>query len=192
MIKNLFLVLILVMILFSCSPKKSNFQTDELIGVWSGILFQTESKYDSIIITPIDQPKEALLYKNGEKTNYPLILKDTDLKFKGSSGLRFDATISTINQTLTGVLTNDLWAQNLNFEKNGNKWVSKIHKPEIIDTDYRVYLVFYRDSVGDLQAKIQSNKENRKLHFTIKSVSVNRNNIDFKITAAIQGEVTQR
>ena len=183
MIKNLFLVLILVMILFSCSPKKSNFQTDELIGVWSGILFQTESKYDSIIITPIDQPKEALLYKNGEKTNYPLILKDTDLKFKGSSGLRFDATISTINQTLTGVLTNDLWAQNLNFEKNDNKWVSKIHKPEIIDTDYRVYLVFYRDSVGDLQAKIQSNKENRKLHFTIKSVSVNRNNIDFKITA---------
>lgn len=45
-----------------------------------------------------------------------------------------------------------------------------------------VYLEFYRDSVGSIQAKIQSNKENRKLHFTIEKVLVDGNDIDFKIT----------
>lgn len=180
--KTLFLILIIQITLFSCSTKKSNFQTDELIGVWSGLLFQTESKYDSIIIAPTKNPTEATLYKNNKKTTYPIIINRDELKFKGSSGLRFDASLSNNNQTLNGTLTNDLWVQSLNFEKNENKWVSKIPKPEIIDTDYMVYLEFYQDTIGKIQAKIQSNKENRELHFIIEEVIIDGNNIDFEIS----------
>lgn len=179
--KILFLVLIFQIALFSCSTEKSNFQTDELIGVWSGLLFQTESKYDSIIITPTNNPTEAILYKNNKKTTYPIILNGDELKFKGTSGLRFDGFMIN-NQTLFGSLTDNLWAQSLRFEKVQNQWISKIEKPEIIDTDYIVFLEFYRDDKDSLQAKIQSNKENRKLHFTIEKVLVDGNNIDFKIT----------
>ncbi len=180
--KTFFLVLIFQISLFSCSTKKPNFQTDELIGVWSGLLFQTESKYDSIIITSTNNPTEAVLYKNNKKTTYPIILKRNELKFKGLSGLRFDASLSNNNQTLNGILTNDLWAQSLSFKKNENKWVSKIHKPEIIDTDYMVYLEFYQDTIGSIQAKIKSNKENRELHFIIEEIIIDGNDIDFDIS----------
>lgn len=180
--KNLLLLLIFHILFFSCSEKKSNFQKDELIGVWSGLLFQTESKYDSIIIKPTNQPKEALLFKNGKEIAYPLTINGKTLEFKGVSGLRFDAILSDNRQTLNAILTNDLWAQSLNFEKVRNTWISKIYKPEIIDTDYIVYLEFYRDIAGSIQANIQSNKENRKLHFTIEEVLIDGNDIDFKIT----------
>ncbi|MGS2762051.1 serine hydrolase domain-containing protein [Sinomicrobium sp. M5D2P9] len=177
-----FLALLLAVVLSCCSAEKSNFQTDELIGVWSGLLFQTEAKFDSLIILPANNPTEARLYKNSEKTAYPVLQKRENLSFKGSSNLRFDAFLSDDDKILNGVLTNDLWAQDLNFEKKGDAWISKVHKPEIIDTDYIVYLEFYKDSDGNLQARIQSNKENRELHFTIEEVLIEENNIDFRIT----------
>ncbi|WP_445456537.1 serine hydrolase domain-containing protein [Flavobacterium sp. HNIBRBA15423] len=180
-IKQLFVLLFLV--LFSaCSNQKSNFQTDELIGVWSGLLFQTESEYDSLMISPANSPTEIHLYKDTKKTTYPLLSMGRNLNFKDDSGLRFDAFLSDDNKIINGVLTNNLWVQSLNFEKKEDTWVSKIHKPEIIDTDYIVYLEFYKDSTGKVQANIQSNKENRKLHFTIDEVLIKENHIDFKIT----------
>lgn len=115
--KNVILLLIVQIIFFSCSEKESNFQKEELIGVWSGLLFQTESKYDSIIIKPASQPKEAILFKNGKQTIYPLTLKEKTFEFKGDSGLRFDAVISNNEQALNAILTNDLWAQSLSFKK---------------------------------------------------------------------------
>ena len=62
------------------------------------------------------------------------------------------------SQNLNAVLTNDLWSQSLTFSKTDDNWISNIQKPEIIDTDYTVYLEFCEDSLGILQAKIQSNK----------------------------------
>ncbi|MEM9078831.1 MAG: serine hydrolase [Bacteroidota bacterium] len=180
--KNLLLVLMVQAIFFSCSEKSPNFQDEKLIGVWSGLLFQTKSKYDSIIVMPGYQPKKAFLFKNGKQSVYPLTLKGNTIEFKGDSGLRFDAVLSENKQKINAILTHDLWAQSLSFEKIKNKWISKIRKPEVIDTDYMVYLEFYRDSAGVVQAKIQSNKENRKLHFTIKKVILDGNTIDFKIT----------
>ncbi len=179
--KNI-LLLTLIILSISCSTDKPNFQTDELIGVWSGLLFQTESKYDSIILSPVDLPDRAVLYKNGEETTYPLNLEGTRLHFKGPSGLRLDALLSDNDQAPNGVLTDDLWVQSLDFKQADDRWVSKVRKPEIIDTDYMVYLEFYKDSVGVIQANIQSNKENRKLHFLIEEVLIDGSNIDFKIT----------
>ncbi|SMD37154.1 CubicO group peptidase, beta-lactamase class C family [Reichenbachiella faecimaris] len=170
------------LVIFSCTEKSESFNTDELIGVWSGLLFQTESKYDSIVVFPAELPTEAILFYDGEKKLYPLVLNSQTLEFKGSSGLRFDAILPENSQTLKGIITNDLWAQSLTFEKVKDKWVSKMYKPEIIDTDYIVYLEFYKDSPGVVQANIQSNKENRKLHFTIKEVLIDGTNIDFEIT----------
>lgn len=165
-----------------CSTKKSNLRTDELIGVWSGVLFQTESEYDSLMILPANNPVELQFYKDAKKTTYPLLSMGRNLNFKDDSGLRFDAFLSDDNKIVNGVLTNNLWVQSLNFEKREDTWVSKIHKPEIIDTDYTVYLEFYKDSLGTLQANIQSNKENRELHFKIDGVLIEGNQIDFKIT----------
>ncbi len=182
MTKKLFIVPLLAILFSFCSPKKSKFETDELIGVWSGLLFQTESKYDSLILSPANDPNEARLYSKGTETIHRIIKKGTNLSFKGPSGLRFDAFLSNDSKTLHGVLTHDLWAQSLDFENMGNQWVTKIHKPEIIDTDYIVYLEFYKDSIGKVQANIQSNKENRELHFTIDEVLIVGNHIDFNIT----------
>ena len=63
-----------------------------------------------------------------------------------------------------------------------DRWVATSTKPEIIDTDYTLFLDFYKDSHGTLQARIQSNKENRTLHFTIDSVLIDDHQIDFKIS----------
>ncbi|AEM70748.1 beta-lactamase [Allomuricauda ruestringensis DSM 13258] len=182
MTKKLFIVPLLAILFSFCSPKKSKFETDELIGVWSGLLFQTESKYDSLVLSPANDPIEARLYSKGKETVHHIIKKGTDLNFKDSSGFRFDAFLSHNEKTLHGVLTHDLWAQSLDFENLGNQWVTKIHKPEMIDTDYIVYLEFHQDSTGKVQANIQSNKENRELHFTIDEVLIEGNHIDFKIT----------
>ena len=177
------LVILLIQFAFlSCSHEREKRQNDELIGVWSGTLFQTVSAYDSIVIAPIDQPTEALLYKNGEKEIYPLTLSKNKMAFKGSAGLRFDAVKPEGGQAPIATLTNNLWAQSLDFKRVGDKWVSTIRKPEIIDTDYQLYLEFYSDSIGEMQANIQSNKENRELHFTIEKVTVDGSNIDFEIT----------
>ncbi len=180
--KIIILLFIPLTTLSSCSEKETSFQKKELIGVWSGLLFQTESKYDSIILKPANQPKEAILFKNGIQTVYPLTSKKETLEFKGDSGFRFDGVLSKNKQNLNAVLTNDLWARSLNFKKKQNQWISRIEKPEIIDTDYKVYLEFYFDSLETLQAKIQSNKENRKSHFTIEEVWIDGNDINFKIT----------
>ncbi|TPN81691.1 serine hydrolase domain-containing protein [Aquimarina algicola] len=180
--KHLLLLFIVQIFFYSCAEKSPNFKKEELIGVWSGLLFQTESYYDSIILKPTDQPREAFLFKNGKQFDYSLVLNGNTLQFEGDSGLRFDAVQSEDKQELHAVLTDDLWAQSLDFEKVEDRWISKIHKHEIIDTDYKVYLEFYRDSIGDIQAKIQSNKENRNLHFTIKKVIFDGNDIDFEIT----------
>lgn len=177
------IIIIVLIFLPSCKNKPASFDTEELIGVWSGLLFQTESKHDSIVLKPVKSPQTAFLYKNGKSDTFKLEHKDNIVSFKGISGLRFDAAFSNNTQSLYGVITENLWSQSLLFLKSENNWVAKIIKPEIIDTDYTVYLEFYRDLRGNLQAKIQSNKENRKLHFTIKKVSVTGTNIDFKITA---------
>lgn len=174
--------LITILIFFSCHQKEADFEKEELIGVWSGLLFQTEAKFDSIILQPTTMPQKALLYKNGREKSYPLTHKDNYLSFKSEGGLRFDATYSNDSPKLYGVITSDLWSQSLTFSKTNDQWVAIIQKPEIIDTDYIVYLEFYEDSLGILQAKIQSNKENRKLHFEIDSVKITGNQIDFDIT----------
>ena len=179
---KIYQIIIVLMFFTSCANKPASFDTEELIGVWSGILFQTETKYDSIILKPTISPQNALLYKNGKYKTFKLEQKDNNLTFKGNSGLRFDAAFPNNTQSLYGVITENLWSQSLQFLKSENKWVAEIIKPEIIDTDYIVYLEFYRDSVGNLQAKIQSNKENRKLHFTIDKVLIDGNDINFKIT----------
>ena len=182
MIKKCYIIPLLAVLFSFCSPKKAQFETNELIGVWSGILFQTESTYDSLILLPANAPIEARLYSKGKKTVHHINRKGTNLSFKGPSGLRFDALLSNDSKALHGVLTHDLWAQSLDFENTDDHWVAKIHKPEIIDTDYLVYLEFYKDSAGTVQANIQSNKENRKLHFAIDEVLIEGNHIDFKIT----------
>ncbi len=180
---KIYQIIIVVIFFSSCKNKTKSFDTEELIGVWSGLLFQTETKHDSIVLKPVKSPQIAFLYKNGKSDTFKLEQKDNDVSFKGISGVRFDASFSNNTESLYGVITENLWSQSLLFHKSENNWVANIIKPEIIDTDYTVYLEFYRDSLGNLQAKIQSNKENRKLHFSIKKVSVNGNNIDFKITA---------
>ncbi len=154
----------------------------ELIGVWSGLLFQTESKYDSIAVFPADDPNSVILFKNGEESHYELEEFEDHYRFRGEGGLRFDSKIEDNSANFFGVLTYNLWSQGLVFTQKGNRWVSEIVKHEIIDTDYNVYLEFYEDSTGQLQANIQSNKENRELHFTIKSLQVNNNSISFDIT----------
>ncbi|MEL6976368.1 MAG: serine hydrolase, partial [Bacteroidota bacterium] len=175
-------LLIAIPLLFSCGDKKTNFNQKELIGVWSGLLFQTETKYDSIVLQPADKPQNATLYKNGNEKSFELSTRNKHLFFRTGDGLRFDATEFNTSQNLNAVLTHDLWSQGLTFSKRDDSWVARIPKPEIIDTDYTVFLEFYEDTLGTLQAKIQSNKENRKLHFVIDSVKINGNDIDFDIT----------
>jgi CubicO group peptidase (beta-lactamase class C family) len=177
-----YIIPIAILLLFSCSNKKSGFDRSELLGVWSGLLFQTNTKYDSITLLPGKKPETVTLYKNGKGEHYALKNVSNNLSFRTDDGLRFDATYVPNSPNLYGVITNDLWSQGLSFSKAGNKWVSDIQKPEIIDTDYTVYLEFYEDSLGILQAKIQSNKENRALHFEIDAVRLDGNDIDFDIT----------
>ena len=173
---------LLSFLFFSCGEKPLNIDKAELIGVWSGLLFQTEAKYDSIVLLPSQKPEEAILHKNGKVLSYHLKNVGNRLSFRADGGLRFDATYTNNSQNLYGVITDDLWSQGLQFSRSGNKWISEIPKPEIIDTDYFVFLEFYEDSLGVLQAKIQSNKENRALHFKIDSVILESNEIDFDIT----------
>jgi len=182
MYKIVILFLISQLLLTACAENKANFQTDELIGVWSGVLFQTETVFDQIKLAPLNHPTKAILYKNGKEFMYPLTCSDGALTFKNDSALRFDARYFGEEKTLHGMLTHNLWAQSLKFKKDENYWFSKINKPEFIDTDYLVYLEFYRDAVGKIQAKIQSNKENREDHFFIEQVSFNTSDIDFKIS----------
>ena len=177
-----FLIPIIPFLLFSFNNKEPDFSESELIGVWSGLLFQTETKYDSIALLPIQKPDQAILYKNGKASSYQMKNMIDSLSFRADHGLRFDATYINNSKNLFGVITNDLWSQGLTFSKSGEKWISDIPKPEIIDTDYTVYLEFYKDSLGVVQAKIQSNKENRELHFLIDSVKINGNDINFDIT----------
>lgn len=177
-----YIITIAILLLFSCSKKQFSFDKKELIGVWSGLLFQTETKYDSLVLTPILKPEKAILFKNGKSESHTLKNINNSISFSVDGGLRFDASYVNNSPNLFGVITNDLWSQGLSFSKSGNKWVSEIPKPEIIDTDYRVYLEFYEDKEGILQARIQSNKENRTLHFKINSVRIDNNNINFDIT----------
>ena len=179
---KIWLISLMMVFLLSCDKKKANFDKAELIGVWSGLLFQTESEYDSIALVPIQNPAKAILYKNGNEKSYELNSVNNHLSFKTGDGLRFDATYLNNSPNHYGVITNDLWNQGLNFSKSGNKWISEIQKPEIIDTDYTVFLEFYEDTLGVLQAKIQSNKENRALHFKIDSVTLDGKDISFDIT----------
>jgi len=177
-----YLILITILLLCSCNNKKADFDKAELIGVWSGLLFQTQTKYDSIALLPIQNPEKAILYKNGKEKSYQLKSMSNSISFLTDKGLRFDATSPNNSSNLFGVITNNLWSQSLIFSKSDNRWISYIQKPEIIDTDYQVYLEFYEDSLRTLQAKIQSNKENRELHFEIDSVRLDGHDIDFKIT----------
>jgi CubicO group peptidase (beta-lactamase class C family) len=177
-----YIIPIVILLLFSCNNRKSDFDESELIGVWSGLLFQTEAKFDSIALSPIQKPEKAVLYKNGKEQYFQLKNTINSLTFSTDDGLRFDATYVENSPNLYGVITNNLWSQGLSFSKSADKWVSEIPKPEIIDTDYTVYLEFYEDTLGIIQAKIQSNKENRALHFEIDAVRLDGNDIDFDIT----------
>lgn len=152
--KPICLVLITLLI-SSCAKKDLKVDETKLKGVWSGLLFQTEAKFDSITLQPVVKPEKATLYKNGKETSYPLNKEGNYLSIGPVEGLRFDATYTKDSPNLYGVITNDLWCQSLTFTKSNNKWVANIQKPEIIDTDYTVYLEFYEDSLGILQAKIQ-------------------------------------
>ncbi|HAS43823.1 MAG TPA: serine hydrolase [Microscillaceae bacterium] len=180
--------LIILSVFISCTQTKptneesTSLPTNPLFGVWSGLLFQTQSPYDSLILRPKSSPQEALLYKNGKAASYPLVQKNKHFGFKGKGGLRFDATLAKGKSSLLGLITNNLWVQSLDFRQRDNQWVAKIVKPEIIDTDYQVYLAFYEDNLGRLQTRIQSNKENRRLHFTIDSTFIEGNNIRFSIS----------
>ncbi|OJJ23939.1 hypothetical protein BKI52_06200 [marine bacterium AO1-C] len=183
------LTLIAILSVFiSCAQTKStteentSSQTNPLIGVWSGLLFQTQSPYDSLIVRPKASPQEALLYKNGKAVSYRLEQKNKHFGFKGTGGLRFDAVLNEKKNNIKGLITNNLWVQSLDFQQHNNQWIAKIVKPEIIDTDYQVYLEFYEDSLGHLQANIQSNKENRRLHFSIDSTFIDGTNIRFSIS----------
>ena len=147
-----------------------------------GLLFQTEAKYDSMVLAPVVAPQLATLYKNGKGESFKLSNSDNYLFFKTEDGKRFDATYADGSQNLYAVLTDELWSRGLIFSRVDDKWVSDVQKPEIIDTDYTVYLEFYKDSLDIVQAKIQSNKENRKLHFEIDSVRIDGREIDFDIT----------
>ncbi len=167
----------------SCSVKRKSIEANDLIGVWSGILFQTESAYDSIIVQPATAPNEAIFFKDSIQKIIPLTQEKGRLFGRDTTGLRFDALLTNNSNGLEGIITNDLWVQNLGFKRLNNQWHSKIIKPEIIDTDYKVYLEFFKDSLGVLNAKIQSNKENRKLHFTIEEVHLQGDTINFKITS---------
>lgn len=177
-----FPILLTILLLSSCHNERADWEREELIGVWSGLLFQTEASYDSIFLQPVVRPEKATLYKNGKEKSLELTYKNNYLSGKSEGGLRFDATYLPDSPTLYGVITNDLWSQSLIFAKTDEKWVSDIQKPEIIDTDYTVFLEFYEDDLGILQAKIQSNKENRKLHFEIDSVIITGQYIGFDIT----------
>ena len=179
---NTTLILITLSFFFSCALKVPTNDKNPLIGVWSGLLFQTTSKYDSIIVRPASLPKEALLYKSGKAAAYPLIQNNDCMGFKGKKGLRLDASLVNNAQALVGVITDNLWVQSLEFQKQNNQWIAKIVKPEIIDTDYKVYLEFYEDSLGHIQTTIQSNKENRLLHFKIDSTLIDSTNIRFHIS----------
>jgi CubicO group peptidase (beta-lactamase class C family) len=180
--KGVFLLFIFQVLLSSCSANKPNFKPEELIGVWSGVLFQTETSFSQIKLEPANEPTKATLYKDGKEFIYPITSNNGVMLFKGDSGLRFDASYYGKEKILHGVITHDLWAQSIEFVKDQNHWFSNINKPEFIDTDYSVYLEFYRDATGRIQAKIQSNKENREDHFTIEQVSFDGSNIDFNIT----------
>ena len=180
-VKN-YWILIAILYISSCQDKKSNFDKADIIGVWSGLLFQTESKYDSIVLQPATDPQKAILYKNGNEKHLERNTEKNYTVFKNRDGLRLDVTAVDGSQNLNAVLTDDLWSQGLTFSEADKKWTAHIQKPEIIDTDYEVYLEFYEDASGTMQAKIQSNKENRKLHFEIDSVRFYGNAIDFDIT----------
>ncbi|UBZ15170.1 hypothetical protein LDL77_05495 [Flagellimonas marinaquae] len=78
----------LALLLIYCSPKgAAEFETDELIGVWSGLLFQTESKYDSLVLSPAIAPTEAYLYEKDKETVRQITGKGRNFSFKDSSGL---------------------------------------------------------------------------------------------------------
>lgn len=76
MIKICYIIPLLAVLFSFCSPKKAQFETNELIGVWSGLLFQTESKYDSLILSPASDPTEARLYSKGKETVHYIIKKE--------------------------------------------------------------------------------------------------------------------
>ncbi|HAP59803.1 MAG TPA: serine hydrolase [Cytophagales bacterium] len=182
MAKKLLIIITLSWALAACSGgEEQDLKPDDLLGVWSGLLFQTESPYDSALVDLTREPSELLLYKNEELTTLPITRQGEVLFAKGSGGLRFDGFMDQDHQ-LQGILTHNLWAKTLDFSGVENRWVAPVHKPEIIDTDYQVYLEFYQDFLGELQAYIQSNKENRALHFLIEEVSVKGNSIRFSIT----------
>ena len=175
-------LILTILLLSSCHTEKAELEREELMGVWSGLLFQTEATYDSIFLQPVVRPEKAILLKNEKEKHLELTYENNYLSGKAEGGLRFDATYLPDSPTLYGVITNELWSQGLTFAKTNDKWVSAIQKPEIIDTDYTVYVEFYEDDSGKLQAKIQSNKENRKLHFEIDSVIISGQQIGFDIT----------
>ncbi len=173
--------LVITLLSVSCHPLPPS-SSEPLIGVWSGLLFQTESPYDSITLSPVRFPSKAHLYKNGQKKVFPLNEESAIWQFKGKGGLRFHAGFSQDSSILHAILTQNLWAQGFVFTKKSNYWHALIPKPEIIDTDYLVYLELYRDESGAIQAKMQSNKENRELHFTIDSVTIRGDSLEFNIS----------
>ncbi|MEL6536773.1 MAG: serine hydrolase domain-containing protein, partial [Bacteroidota bacterium] len=180
--RNHWILIALPILVWGCSTDQEPLQTQNLLGVWSGTLFQTESAWDSAVVQLEGASPELFLYQEGKPENYPLSQQGELLSVRGSGGLRFDAFLPTEQGPLRGVLTHDLWVQSLEFTAKDTRWVAPVTKPEIIDTDYQVFLHFFQDSLGDLQANIQSNKENRELHFLIEKVSLEGNQIAFNIT----------
>ena len=170
----------LIMTFFLSSNKNDLVSlNDEIIGVWSGTLFQTYPIFDSLYL----HSDMVFLFKSGKEVER-VQLNEVGNRFigRGKGGLRIDIGHHVNGNPIIGLITHDLWVKNLNFVKHGDGWYAKLKKAEIIDTDYKVFLEFYRDQNGELSAQLQSNKENRKLHFTIEDVIRENDQIQFKIS----------
>ena len=174
----LFLPLILFLHL-SCQQNDSAATNQDLIGVWSGTLFQTEPVFDSLSF----EDDTVVFYKQGVQTERITCSRTEDrLTGRGKNGLRVDIELHTNEREVVGLFTHNLWVKSIPFQKKENIWIAKLKKPEIIDTDYLVFLEFFQDAEGELQAIIQSNKENRKVHFEIEEVKLSGSKITFQIT----------
>lgn len=176
---SLIIVLPVIFMLLSCQRNDSKITDQQLLGVWSGLLFQTEPIFDSLVLIA----DTVLLYKQGiEAERIVCSQNGPRLIGRGKGGLRVDMEFDVDGLAVVGLLTHDLWVKAIPLQKKGSVWSAKLEKPEIIDTDYLVYLEFYQDAAGKLQANIQSNKENRKAHFEIEEVSIRDNQIGLEIS----------
>ncbi|MEL6193028.1 MAG: serine hydrolase, partial [Bacteroidota bacterium] len=154
LIKSSLHLITLSLILFlslSCQRTDSEVSEKDLIGVWSGTLFQTEPVFDSLAL----QNDTVSFYRKGIETERIICNRSgRRLTGRGKNGLRVDIEFNINEQEVVGLFTHDLWVKSIPFQKKESIWTAKLEKPEIIDTDYLVFLEFFQDEEGKLQAII--------------------------------------